>query len=104
MVHCAPADEGSHHSMAELTKPDYTALDLPPPPADRPYTLVNMVMSADGKVVIEGNEQGLGSATDRRLMRELRSNADVVVNGANTMTCWRCAPRADSRRMRSRRC
>ena len=93
MVHCAPADEGSHHSMAELTKPDYTALDLPAPPADRPYTLVNMVMSADGKVVIEGNERGLGSPTDQRLMRELRSNADVVVNGANTLRLSGASPR-----------
>lgn len=66
-------------------KPDYTSLDFPDPPADRPYVIVNMVMSADGKAVIEGNEQGLGSKTDQRLMRELRVNADVVLNGANTL-------------------
>ena len=66
-------------------KPDYTSLDLPPPPAGRPYVLLNMVMSADGKVVVEGTEQGLGSAVDQRLMRELRVNADVVLNGASTL-------------------
>lgn len=66
-------------------KPDYTALDLPEPPADRPYILMNMVMSADGKVVIEGTEAGIGSKTDQRLMRELRVNADAVLNGANTL-------------------
>lgn len=66
-------------------KPDYTSLDLPDPPPDRPYVLLNMVMSADGKVVIEGTEQGIGSKTDQRLMRELRVNADVVLNGANTL-------------------
>ena len=66
-------------------KPDYAALALPPPPADRPYVLANMVMSADGKSVIEGTERGIGSATDQRLMRELRANADVVLNGAGTL-------------------
>ena len=66
-------------------KPDYTALDLPEPPADRPYIIMNMVMSADGKVVIEGTEAGIGSKTDQRLMRELRVNADAVLNGANTL-------------------
>lgn len=66
-------------------KPDYTSLDLPEPPPERPYVLLNMVMSADGKVVIEGTEQGIGSRTDQRLMRELRVNADVVLNGANTL-------------------
>ena len=46
---------------------------------------MNMVMSADGKVVIEGTEAGIGSKTDQRLMRELRVNADAVLNGANTL-------------------
>lgn len=71
--------------MVEPVKPDYTALELPPAPADRPYVLVNMVMSVDGKVTIEGTERGLGSEMDQRLMRELRVNADVVINGAGTL-------------------
>jgi riboflavin biosynthesis pyrimidine reductase len=44
-----------------------------------------MVMSADGRTTIEDTERGLGSPTDRRLMRELRSLADVVLGGASTM-------------------
>ena len=44
-----------------------------------------MVASADGKAVIEGTEKGLGSPTDRRLMRELRVHADVVLSGAGTL-------------------
>jgi riboflavin biosynthesis pyrimidine reductase len=71
--------------MTDDTKPDYVWLDLPDPPEDRPYIYTNMVMSADGKVVIEGTERGLGSAVDQRLMRELRVNADVVLNGAGTL-------------------
>ena len=66
-------------------KPDYTTLAFPAPPPDRPYIYVNMVMSTDGKVVIEGTEQGLGSPIDQRLMRELRVSADIVLNGAATL-------------------
>lgn len=68
-----------------MPKPDYTALDLPPAPSERPYIILNMVMSLDGKVVVEGTEQGIGSKVDQRLMRELRVNADVVLNGASTL-------------------
>ena len=67
------------------TKPDYTVLRFPEPPGDRPYVVVNMVSSADGKVVLEGSERGLGSPTDQRLMRELRLHADVVLNGSGTL-------------------
>ena len=63
---------------------DYTALEFPEPPPDRPYTAINMVMSADGRTTIEGSERGLGSTTDQRLMRELRVHFDVVLNGAAT--------------------
>jgi 2,5-diamino-6-(ribosylamino)-4(3H)-pyrimidinone 5'-phosphate reductase len=76
-----------------VTKPDYTSLELPPPPADRPYVLMNMVSSVDGKVVIEGTEQGLGSKVDQRLMRELRVNADMVINGASTLRASGSSPR-----------
>jgi len=68
-----------------MTKPDYTVLDLPSAPTDRPYIMVNMVMSLDGKVVVEGTEQGIGSKVDQRLMRELRVSADAVLNGASTL-------------------
>lgn len=63
---------------------DYTALEFPEPPPDRPYTAINMVMSADGHTTVEGSERGLGSPTDQRLMRELRVHFDVVLNGAAT--------------------
>lgn len=52
-----------------------------------------MVMSADGKTVIGGTEQGIGSATDKRLMRELRVNADVVLTGAGTLRASGASPR-----------
>lgn len=64
---------------------DYTQLTFPAPPLGRPYVITNMVAAADGKAVIGETERGLGSATDRRLMRELRMHADIVLNGAGTL-------------------
>ncbi len=63
---------------------DYTALSFPEPPPERPFVAINMVMSADGRTVVEGTERGLGSPLDQRLMRELRIHFDVVLNGAAT--------------------
>ncbi len=74
-------------------KPDYTAIEFPAAPADRPYVLVNMVMSVDGKAVLEGSERGLGSQVDWRLMREIRVHADVVMSGAGTMRATGISPR-----------
>jgi 5-amino-6-(5-phosphoribosylamino)uracil reductase len=76
-----------------LPKPDYTSLDHPEPPAERPYVLINMVTSVDGKIVIEGTEQGIGSEVDQRLMRELRVNVDMVINGASTLRASGSSPR-----------
>lgn len=73
------------HTNDPVTLPDYLELGLPEAPPGRPYTLVNMVMSADGKIVIEGSERGLGSPADQRLMRALRTNVDAVLNGASTL-------------------
>jgi 2,5-diamino-6-(ribosylamino)-4(3H)-pyrimidinone 5'-phosphate reductase len=69
----------------EPVTPDYTALAFPAAPAERPYVIMNMVASVDGRAVIEGTERGLGSPTDQRLMRELRVHADIVLNGAGTL-------------------
>lgn len=76
-----------------MPKPDYTHLELPEPPSDRPYVLLNMVASVDGKVVVDGTEQGIGSKVDQLLMRELRVNADVLLNGAGTLRKSGASPR-----------
>jgi len=72
--------------------PAYARLGLPDPPAHRPYVLVNMVMSVDGKIVIEGSEAGLGSPADQALMRALRTNVDAVLNGAQTLRASGSSP------------
>ncbi len=72
--------------------PDYTQIIFPAPAAERPYVILNMVMSADGRVTVEGTERGLGSSTDQRLMRELRFHADAVLNGAATLRTSGASP------------
>ena len=66
----------------------YEDLNLPPPchgDSARPYVIVNMVSSVDGRTALEGKTAGLGSRIDRRTMRTLRSKADAVMIGAGTL-------------------
>ena len=44
-----------------------------------------MVATADGRAAVNGSAVGIGSAADKRLMRELRAEADVVLHGAGTV-------------------
>jgi 2,5-diamino-6-(ribosylamino)-4(3H)-pyrimidinone 5'-phosphate reductase len=70
----------------------YEDLDLPPAGhhgAARPYVALNMVSSVDGRTAIEGKAAGIGSPTDRRTMRTLRSKADAVMIGAGTLRAER---------------
>ncbi len=64
--------------------------DLELPPAGRregagPYVITNTVSSVDGRTTMEGKAAGLGSWTDRRTMRTLRSKVDAVMIGAGTL-------------------
>jgi riboflavin-specific deaminase-like protein len=66
----------------------YEDLELPPAERiapSRPYVIINMVSSVDGETAIEGKASRLGSQTDRQTMRNLRSKADAVMVGANTV-------------------
>ena len=76
--------------------PTYHSLDLPRPPDGRPYVLLNMVMSLDGKAAVGRDERGMGSKADQRLMRELRTNADLVLSGAGTLRATGVSPRLGS--------
>ena len=78
---------------AERGGPDYTELEFPGPPGGRPYVLVNMIASADGVTAAGGTERGLGSRTDRRLLRALRVHADIVLTGAGTLRANGASPR-----------
>jgi 2,5-diamino-6-(ribosylamino)-4(3H)-pyrimidinone 5'-phosphate reductase len=55
----------------------------------RPYVVINVVSSIDGKTAIGGKASRIGSETDRRVMRSLRSKVDAVMIGANTLRAER---------------
>jgi 2,5-diamino-6-(ribosylamino)-4(3H)-pyrimidinone 5'-phosphate reductase len=66
----------------------YEDLELPPPERrdpSRPYVIINMVSSLDGKAAAGGKASRLGSETDRQTMRALRARADAVMIGADTL-------------------
>jgi 2,5-diamino-6-(ribosylamino)-4(3H)-pyrimidinone 5'-phosphate reductase len=66
----------------------YEDIELPPRKRcdpSRPYVIVNVVASVDGKTTIEGKAARIGSEVDRRTMRTLRSRVDAVMIGANTL-------------------
>lgn len=66
----------------------YDTLEFPQPPANRPYTFINMVTTIDGKSVSgtrEEDVQDLGSATDHATMRTIEASADAVLIGAGSL-------------------
>ena len=70
----------------------YEDLDLPPTEhreGARPYVIINTVSSVDGRTSMEGKAASIGSTTDRRTMRTLRSKADAVMIGAGTLRAER---------------
>jgi riboflavin-specific deaminase-like protein len=46
---------------------------------------INMVASVDGETSIEGKASALGAASDRSVMRNLRSKADAIMIGGGTL-------------------
>jgi 2,5-diamino-6-(ribosylamino)-4(3H)-pyrimidinone 5'-phosphate reductase len=62
----------------------YTNITFPTREA-RPYVLINMISSLDGKVAVSGKAGSLGGPVDRTVMRTLRAHADAVMIGAGTL-------------------
>jgi riboflavin-specific deaminase-like protein len=54
-------------------------------PAERPYLVLNMVASLDGKATVEGRTRDLGGDVDRELFHQLRTQADAIMAGAGTV-------------------
>jgi riboflavin-specific deaminase-like protein len=54
-------------------------------PPDRPYLVLNMVSSLDGKATLRGRTAGISSELDRELFHELRTQADAIMVGAGTL-------------------
>jgi riboflavin biosynthesis pyrimidine reductase/predicted DsbA family dithiol-disulfide isomerase len=77
--------------VEELAKGEtgaYAFLQLPKSPADRPYLIVDMVSTIDGKIVSgdrNDSVQDLGSKVDHVLMKRIGTQVDAVIIGAHTL-------------------
>jgi riboflavin-specific deaminase-like protein len=54
-------------------------------PEARPYLVLNMVSSLDGKATLDWRTSGLSSDVDREVFHQLRTQADAVMVGAGTV-------------------
>jgi riboflavin-specific deaminase-like protein len=72
-------------------------------PPDRPYLVLNMVSSLDGKATIEWRTKGLSTDLDRELFHQLRTQADAVMVGAGTVRVERYGRMAKSDALREAR-
>ena len=71
----------------------YADLDLPAGDGTRPGVALNAASTVDGKVAVAGTVAGIGSRTDRRLMRQVRAAADGLMIGAGTLRAETVDPR-----------
>jgi riboflavin-specific deaminase-like protein len=76
-----------HPDPAELTPMEAVGGlrlgELAPP--DRPYLVLNMVSTLDGRIAIDGRSGPIGDEADRELFHGLRTQADAVMVGAGTI-------------------
>lgn len=73
---------------------------------DRPYVLLNMASTADGRASIEGRAGPIGDRADSELLHGLRTIADGLLVGANTVRVEHYARMLrgdDERELRQRR-
>lgn len=54
-------------------------------PADRPYLVINMVVTIDGRAAVDGRAGPIGNEADRQLFHHLRTRGDAVMAGAGTV-------------------
>jgi riboflavin-specific deaminase-like protein len=71
--------------------------------AERPYLILNMVSTLDGKATIEWRTKGLSTELDRRLFHQLRTQVDAVMVGAGTARAERYGRIAKSDELREKR-
>ena len=72
-------------------------------PPDRPYLVINMVSSLDGKATIDWRTKGLSTELDRQLFHRLRTQADAIMVGAGTVRAERYGRMAKSEELRQAR-
>lgn len=72
-------------------------------PSERPYLVLNMVSSLDGRATIDWRTKGLSTDVDRLLFHHLRTQADAVMVGAGTARTERYGRMAKSDELRDKR-
>src|SRR5438477_2331249 len=72
-------------------------------PHDRPYLVLNMVSTLDGRIAIDGRSGPIGDEADRELFFGLRTQADAVMVGAGTVRTERYGPLLRRPELRERR-
>jgi riboflavin biosynthesis pyrimidine reductase len=69
-------------------------------PADRPYVVVNMVASADGRATLDGRTEKLANEHDKAVFHALRTAVDAVLVGTGTLRAERYGRMVRSERRR----
>jgi riboflavin-specific deaminase-like protein len=80
-----PADPATVQEIVE----SLGLLDRDGGPAHRPYVVLNMISTVDGRATIGGRSGPIGSRADRALFRGLRTVVDAVMVGAGTVRAER---------------
>jgi hypothetical protein len=73
-----PAPVSAVDALADV---DFGALA----PPDRPYLVINMVASADGRATLHGRTEELSSPADKEVFFALRRSVDAVLVGTGTL-------------------
>jgi riboflavin biosynthesis pyrimidine reductase len=68
-----------------LTAADVASLVPGEAPEDRPFVLVNMIATADGRATIAGRAGPIANRADYELFHALRTRVDAVMVGAETV-------------------
>lgn len=72
-------------------------------PSDRPYVVLNMVSSLDGKATVEGTTRSMGGEADRLLFHHLRTQVDAIMVGATTAMTERYGRATKSEELQAKR-
>src|SRR4051794_17525302 len=68
-----------------LTAADLAAAVPTDPPGGRPFVLLNMIATADGRATIAGRTAPIANRADYELFNALRARVDAVMVGAETI-------------------
>ncbi len=94
------------HPERRPTSPDELASGLrlgDLAPEARPYLVLNMVSTLDGKATMDWRTKGISSDLDRELFHSLRTQVDAVMVGAGTARVERYGRIAKSDELRAKR-